>query len=42
MEKMELKDPAKFLPKMSTVIDAIANGTWWIDRDALRNKLPIN
>jgi hypothetical protein len=42
LEKMELKDPAKFLPKMSTVIDAIANGQWWIDRDAMREKLPLN
>ena len=42
MEKMELNDPAKFLPRMSTVIDAIANGNWWFDRDALRGKLPTN
>ncbi len=42
MEKMELNDPAKFLPRMSTVVDAIANGRWWIDRDALREKLPTN
>ena len=42
LEKMELKDPAKFLPRMSTVVDAIANGRWWFDRDALREKLPTN
>jgi len=42
MEKMNLKDPQKFLPMMSTVIDAIANGQWWFDRDALRAKLPTN
>ncbi len=42
MEKMELKDPAKFLPRMSTVVDAIANGRWWFDRDALRDRLPTN
>ena len=42
MEKMDLKDPAKFLPKMGTVIDAIANGQWWFDRDELREKLPMN
>lgn len=42
MEKMELNDPAKFLPRMSTVVDAIANGRWWIDRDALRDRLPTN
>jgi len=42
MEKMNLNDPEKFLPMMGTVIDAIANGQWWFDRDALRDKLPIN
>lgn len=42
LEKMELKDPAKFLPRMGTVVDAIANGSWWFDRDELRNKLPMN
>ncbi len=42
MEKMELKDPAKFLPRMSTVVDAIANGRWWFDRDELRDRLPTN
>lgn len=42
MEKMNLTEPEKFLPMMSTVIDAIANGQWWFDRDALRDKLPLN
>jgi hypothetical protein len=42
LEKMELTDPAKFLPRMGTVVDAIANGRWWFDREALRSKLPMN
>ena len=42
LEKMELQDPAKFLPRMGTVVDAIANGGWWFDRDELRSKLPMN
>jgi len=42
MDKMELKDPEKFLPRMGTVIDAIVNGHWWFDRDALRDQLPVN
>lgn len=42
MDKLELNDPAKFLPKLSQVIDAIVAGDWWIDRDALRAKLPVN
>jgi len=42
MDKLEINDPAKFLPKLSQVIDAIVAGDWWIDRDALRAKLPVN
>jgi len=42
LEKMELKDPAKFLPRMGTVVDAIANDRWWFDREELRSKLPMN
>ncbi len=42
MEKLELNDPAKFLPRLAQVIDAIVAGDWWIDRDALRAKLPVN
>jgi len=42
LEKMELQDPAKFLPRMGTVVDAIANGGWWFDRDEMRSKLPMN
>ena len=42
MEKMELNDPQVFLPRMGTVLDAIVQDKWWFDRDALREKLPVN
>ena len=42
MDKLELNDPAKFLPKLSQVIDAIVAGDWWFDRDELRARLPVN
>lgn len=42
VENMGLKNPDDFLPRMATVIDAIVGGKWWIDRDALRAKLPVN
>ena len=42
MDKLELNDPADFLPKLSQVIDAIVAGDWWFDRDELRSKLPVN
>lgn len=42
MDKLELNDPADFLPKLSQIIDAIVPGDWWFDRDELRAKLPVN
>ena len=43
IEKMELNDPAVFLPRMAKVLDAIVDEElWWFDRDALRAKLPVN
>lgn len=42
MDKLEITDPAKFLPKLAQVIDAIVAGDWWFDKDELRSKLPVN
>lgn len=43
MNKLELKDPQIFLPRMGMVLNAIvAENEWWFDRDALRAKLPDN
>jgi hypothetical protein len=43
MEKMDLNDPQVFLPRMSKVLSAIVHDdAWWFDRDALRQKLPVN
>ena len=43
MDRLELKDPAKFLPRMGMVLNAIVEeGQWWFDRDVLRAKLPVN
>lgn len=42
MDRLELNDPAKFLPKLAQVIDAIVAGDWWFDKDELREKLPVN
>ncbi len=42
MDKLELNDPAQFLPKLAQVIDAIVAEDWWIERDTLRAKLPVN
>jgi len=40
VERMELNDPAKFLPRLAKVLDVIVDGDWWFERDALRAKIP--
>lgn len=40
VEKLELDQPDKFLPRLATVLDVIVGDKWWIDRDALRASLP--
>jgi len=43
MEKLELNDPQKFLPRLGMVLDALVEKDgWWFDREALREKLPVN
>lgn len=39
-EKLELTDPSKFLIRLRNVVDVLAQDDWWIDREALRDKLP--
>ncbi|MDH4276279.1 MAG: hypothetical protein OEW08_14695 [Gammaproteobacteria bacterium] len=41
MNKLQLKDPAIFLPRMGMVLNAIVKpDEWWFDRDKIREKLP--
>jgi len=41
MERLQLHDPADFLPKLGLVLGAIVPADeWWFDRDELRDKLP--
>lgn len=41
IRRLELNDPAKFLPRLSKIIDILVpEGQWWFDREALREKLP--
>lgn len=41
-QKLELDDPAKFLPRLRNVVDVLVQDEWWIDRDAIHAKLPVN
>lgn len=40
--KLELNDPAIFLPRLSLVVNSIVEDSWWFDRDELRSRLPVN
>ncbi len=38
MDRLELRDPQVFLPRLSQVIDVVVGESWWFDRDELRKK----
>ena len=38
MDKLELRDPQIFLPRLGLVVNTIVGDAWWFDRDELRNK----
>ena len=40
VERMELDDPGKFLPRLAKVLDLIIESDWWFDRDQLRKLIP--
>jgi len=42
MERLELKEPAKFLVRLRNVVDVLVQDDWWFDREALQAKLPVN
>lgn len=42
INKMELNDPKLFLPRLRNVVDVLVQDEWWFDRDALRERLPVN
>ncbi|MEK7207565.1 MAG: hypothetical protein AAB134_06765 [Pseudomonadota bacterium] len=42
LKKLELDDPARFLPRLRNVVDVLVQDEWWIDRQAITEKLPVN
>lgn len=40
VQQLELDDPAKFLPRLSKVLELLIGDPWWFDRDELRAKIP--
>ncbi len=41
MDRLELKEPGKFLPRLAMILDVLVPAEqWWFDRDELRSKIP--
>ena len=41
IERLELHDPARFLPRLRNVVDVVVQDNWWIDREAIQALLPV-
>lgn len=41
MERLELKEPDKFLVRLRNVVDVLVQDDWWFDRAALQARLPL-
>jgi hypothetical protein len=42
MDRLELREPEKFLVRLRNVVDVLVQEDWWFDRNALQAKLPSN
>jgi hypothetical protein len=42
MDRLELREPHKFLVRLRNVVDVLVQDDWWFDRDALQASLPSN
>ena len=42
IEILGLNDVQELLSRLAAMLDAIVGDNWWVDRDALREKLPVN
>ena len=42
IEILELNDVKELLARLALMLDTIVGENWWIDRDALRARLPVN
>jgi len=40
MERLQLNDPAIFIPRLAKVLEAMVDDHWWFERNRLRQLLP--
>jgi hypothetical protein len=41
MDKLELKEPEKFLVRLRNVVDVLVQDNWWFDRETFQHRLPL-
>jgi hypothetical protein len=41
-DRLELREPEKFLVRLRNVVDVLVQDDWWFDREALQGRLPVN
>jgi hypothetical protein len=41
MDRLELKEPEKFLVRLRNVVDVLVQDDWWFDRETLQGRLPF-
>ncbi|NEX15606.1 MAG: hypothetical protein C1943_02935 [Halochromatium sp.] len=41
-DRLELREPDKFLVRLRNVVDVLVQDEWWFDRQSLQGKLPVN
>jgi len=41
LERLELKEPERFLVRLRNVVDVLVQDDWWFDRDELQARLPF-
>jgi hypothetical protein len=42
LKRLELDQPDKFLIRLRNVVDVLVQDEWWLDRNALHARLPVN
>jgi hypothetical protein len=40
VQRLELDDPSKFLPRLAQILEVVSQNKWWFDREELRARLP--
>lgn len=42
LSRLQLDKPGELLPRLAQIVDVMVGDNWWLDRDELRARLPVN